>query len=116
MTGLPRRPSGGPSDRLSDRFFGSSDRSSNLLLFGVIGAAIVVILWVLFLPPFSLLRGSSEQSAGEGYSVKVVNTVPSLPPGLAPASRYYQIGVQRNASGAVNISLPLLEPKTANRG
>jgi hypothetical protein len=117
MTGLPRRPSGGQSsDRFSERFFGPNDRSSNLLLFGVIAAALIVILWVLFLPPFSLLRGSSEQSAGEGYGVKVVNTVPALPPGLAPASRYYQISVQRNASGAVNISLPLLDAKGANRG
>jgi len=71
---------------------------------------------VLLLPPFGLLRGSSQQSAGDGYSVTVVSAVPALPPGLAPASRFYQIYVHKNSSGAVSISLPLLDPKSPSRG
>jgi hypothetical protein len=86
------------------------------LLIAVVALTILAIVWVLFLPPFSLLRGSSEESAGSGYSVRVINTVPGLPNGLSPASRYYQILFNTGATGAVSISLPLLDPKAANRG
>src|SRR6266567_4679198 len=116
MTGPPRRPSPGrPPDRISERLFGPADPSSNLLVIAVVIVAVLVIVWVLFLPPFLLVRGNVEQSAGEGYGVKVLNSVPALPPGLAPASRYYEVAVKKNASGAVSISLPLLEPKAPNR-
>ncbi|HTE86584.1 MAG TPA: hypothetical protein VK821_17830 [Dehalococcoidia bacterium] len=116
MTGPPRRPPPGrPPDRLSDRLFGPADPSSNLLVIAVVIVAVLVIVWVLFLPPFLLVRGSVEQSAGEGYGVKVLGTVPALPPGLAPASRYYQVVVKKNASGEVSISLPLIDPKSSNR-
>ncbi len=76
----------------------------------------LVIVWLLLLPPFALLRGGSDQAAGDGYSVRVLSTVPALPGGLAPASRYYQVTGGRSSGAAVDISLPLLDPKAANRG
>jgi hypothetical protein len=116
MTGPPRRPPAGrPPDRLSERLFGPADPSSNLLVIAVVIVAVLVIVWVLFLPPFLLVRGNSEQSAGEGYGVKILSSVPALPSGLAPASRYYEVVVKKNASGAVSISLPLVDPKGSNR-
>ncbi len=117
MSGPPRRPlSGRSSDPFASSFFRSADRSSSLTLIAVVVAALLIILWVLFLPPFGLLRGSSQQAAGDGYSVSVVRSVPALPTGLAPASRFYQIFVRKTQNGAVNISLPLIDPKATSRG
>ena len=62
---------------------------------------------------FALLRGNTQQSAGDGYSVAVVRSVPALPAGLTPASRFYQIYVHKSAGGAVSISLPLIDPRSA---
>jgi spore germination protein YaaH len=115
MTGPPRRsPSVSAPERFTSQLFGSTNPSANLLIIALILLALIVIVWVLFLPPFLLLRGNSEQSAGSGYGVKLLNTVPSLPSGLAPASRYYQV-LDKKDGGAVSISLPLLDPKGSNR-
>jgi hypothetical protein len=115
MTGPPRRSPSVPAiERFTSQLFGSTDPSANLLIIGLIILALIVIVWVLFLPPFLLLRGNSAQSAGNGYGVKVLSTVPSLPAGLAPASRYYQV-LDKSDDGAVSISLPLLDPKGSNR-
>lgn len=118
MSGPPRRPPlGRASDSFSARLLPSGDRSVTAPMIGVVLAAMIVILWVLFLPPFALVRGDSRQTVGDGYTVEVANSVPALPQGLAPASKYYtQISSRKNSRGAVSISLPLLDPKASSRG
>lgn len=117
MTGPPRRPPAGrPPDRLSDRLLGHADRSSNILVVGVVALALLVVIWVLLLPPFALLRSSPDQCVGNGYCVRIMTTVPAPPSGFTPASRYYAISLPTAGNGAVSISLPLLDPKGTNGG
>ncbi|MGI8551984.1 MAG: glycosyl hydrolase family 18 protein [Dehalococcoidia bacterium] len=92
-------------------------RSPVSFLVGVGAAVLALLLWILFLPPFSLVRGGGDrQTAGDGYSVKVENKVPAPPVGLGPATKYYDIFLRKSASGEVSISLPLVDPKGSTRG
>jgi hypothetical protein len=120
MNRPPRRPppprsASSPGARLFDRSDGGP-----LLLVGVGAALLVIVLWILFLPPFSLLRGNSScQAAGDGYKVCATNAVPAPPAGLAPASRYYNdiaFNKKNGVGNTVSISLPLSDPKGTNQG
>lgn len=119
MNRPPRRPPPPrSSDGLSSRLFDRTD-GAPLLLVGIGAALLVVVLWILFLPPFSVLRGSSNcQSAGDGYKVCAASKIPPPPGGLAPATRYYNdISLKTSGGGdTVSISLPLIDPRGSNPG
>ena len=117
MNRPPRRPPPPHSaDSLSNRLFDRSD-GAPFLLIGVGAAILVVVLWILFLPPFSALRsGSNCQAAGDGYTVCATNNVPTPPAGLAPATRYYDRIALKSGGTPVSISLPLIDPKGSNQG
>lgn len=87
------------------------------IVVGVVIAAVVIIAWILFLPPFSVITGSSgSQSAGDGYTYKYVDKVPAPPAGLTPATRYIGVSLPKNGGSSISITLPLLDPKATNRG
>ena len=117
MNRPPRRPPPPRSaDSLGSRLFDRSD-GPPLLLIGVGAAILLVVLWILFLPPFAALRsGSTCQSAGDGYKVCATTKLPAPPVGLAPATRYYNEFALKNSGGdTVSISLPLIDAKGSNQ-
>lgn len=110
-----RRPPVRSADGRSERFLSGVERTPLLILIGF-AIAVIVVIWILLLPPFSVLRGGGcRQPAGTGYSVCAVNAIPVTPAGLAPASRYYRVFLQKSAGSAVTVSFPLADPRAANQ-
>jgi spore germination protein YaaH len=83
------------------------------MLIGAGGAVLLVLLWVLFLPPFSLLRGGSGwQDAGEDSLVRRNSDVPKSPDGFQLASPYYDIRSKEDRGiGPASMTVPLGDGK-----
>jgi spore germination protein YaaH len=85
------------------------------LLLTAAAALLVILSWVLFLPPFGLLRGGDGwQRAGEGSLVRRRTDVPRPPEGFQLASQFYEIRQDRGV-GPATMTIPLEEGK-AGRG
>jgi hypothetical protein len=85
-----------------------------LLLIGA-AAVFLALAWLLFLPPFALLRGGGGwQQAGEGSLVRRRTDVPRPPEGFQLASAFYEIRQERGI-GPATMTIPL-DPGKAGRG
>src|SRR4051812_31368152 len=79
------------------------------LIAGGAGLAPLLMIWVLFLPPISLLRGGGDwKDAGEDLLVRRADSVPKPPDGYQLASPYYEIrSKQDRGVGPATITVPL---------
>ncbi len=77
------------------------------------GVALLVIGWILLLPPFSVLRGGDSWSnAGEGQLVRRQDKdVPKPPNDYQFASPYYLIRPEQELGAPARLSIPLGEGK-----
>lgn len=97
------RPGGAPAARLRRR----DPRTPLFIGAGI--ASLFVLVWVLFLPPVSLLRGGSGWAdAGEDSLVRRRSDPPKPPEGLLLASPYYEIrSKQDRGVGPATMTVPL---------
>lgn len=99
-----RTPAGGPPLRPAVR------RSPLPFVAG--GLLALVLIWVLLLPPFSLLRGGGWQNAGDDSLVRRQGDAPKPPAGYQLAGPYYEIRSQQDRGvGPARITVPLGEGK-----
>lgn len=77
------------------------------------GVAVVLLLvWLLFLPPFSLLRSGGWDDAGQNSLVRITEDVPKPPDGFIVASPFYEIrSKQDKGTGPATMTVPLGEGK-----
>lgn len=102
---LSRGPSGSPG-----RLTGGDPRAP-LLAAGV--AVLFVLAWLLFLPPFSLLRGGGGwQDAGEDSLLRRKSETPKAPDGFQLAGPYYEIRSRQDRGvGPAMMTIPLGDGK-----
>ncbi len=86
-------------------------RSISPLPYVVAGGVVLVLvlLWLLFLPPFSVLRGGGDwDDAGQNALVRIRQDPPKAPDGFVIASPYYEIrSKQDQGTGPATLSVPL---------
>lgn len=84
-----------------------------LLVWGGGAAAVLVFLvWLLFLPPFSLVRGGDGWKDSGSDLVRRRNDVPKPPDGFVLASPYYEIRSKKDVgNGPAALTIPLGDGK-----